>query len=182
MAIMTPADINYEQAFEAYLQSQAVPYVPANEVPQSVFTGAKLKSFDFVLHPPQGAKWLVDLKGRQFPYGSAGSRRYWENWVTQADLDGLAEWEAAFGDNYEARLVFAYLLEGPPERWPAIEPFAFGHGRFAFYAVRLADYRTHCRQRSPRWSTVCVPRRTFRTIARPVAAEFHAKQGTPAAG
>ncbi len=176
---MKPADIDYERAFEAYLQSLAVPYVPANEVPQSVFAGASLKSFDFVVHPPRGRKWLVDLKGRQFPYGSAGSRRYWENWVTQADLDGLSGWEQVFGDEYEARLVFAYLLDGPPERWPAVEPFRVGDSRFAFYAARLCDYRTHCRRRSPRWSTVCVPRAAFRTFARPVAAELGAPADKP---
>lgn len=162
--------IDYETAFMDYLAALAIPYVPANEIGHSVFRGARLKSFDFLVYPRGDRRWIVDIKGRRFPYGSARSKRYWENWVTQGDLDGLAEWQAVFGPEFEARLVFAYFLEGPPERWPVAIPHRFEGGDYAFLSVRLDDYQQHCQVRSPKWQTVTVPRETFRQIARPLDA------------
>lgn len=81
-----------------------------------MFAGARIKSFDYLVYPPGSLAWLVDVKGRRFPYvdEQGGSRRYWESWITREDLSGLADWESVFGQEYEARLVFAYLLQGPP--------------------------------------------------------------------
>ncbi|HOA74331.1 MAG TPA: HYExAFE family protein [Phycisphaerae bacterium] len=163
---------HYESAFEDYLQQRGVPYVPVDETRRTLFSGSKIKSFDFLVYPAENVHWIVDVKGRNFPYldGSGrGSGRYWENWVTQEDLDGLSEWQAVFGDEFEARFVFAYLLQGPADRWPAGRPHSYEGHCYAFMTIALDDYRRHCRKRSAGWGTVSVPRRTFREIARPVA-------------
>ncbi len=161
--------VDYEAAFATFLSSRGVPYVDANDHRAASFWGAAVKSFDFLVYPPGGPAWLVDVKGRRFPYtAGGGAPRYWENWVTLGDLEGLACWEQAFGPGYEARLVFAYLLEGAESRWPAATRFARAGHRFAFLAVRLDAYRRHCRRRSPRWQTCTVPAEVFRGIARPV--------------
>lgn len=165
---MNRGTAHYETALADYLRSRGVPYVAVDDARRSIFGGARIKSFDFIVYPPRGRSWLVDVKGRRFPYGSGARRRYWENWVTQADLDGLEQWQAVFADGFEAIFVFAYLLGGDPARWPtlAVHPFAGGH--YAFYAVSLAAYRRHCRPRSGRWKTVSLPAKIFRQLAWPV--------------
>lgn len=161
--------IAYEAAFADYLRAQEIPFVPVDENRRAVFAGERIKSFDFIVHAPGERRWIVDVKGRQFPYlGEDGARRYWENWVTREDLDGLREWEAVFGDGFEGCFVFAYLLDGPPERWPVARPHRYRDADYAFLAVSLAQYAEHCRQRSVRWDTVSVGTSLFRQIARPV--------------
>ncbi len=168
---MTRRHIHYEAAFEDYLRSRGVPYVPVEETRRVIFAGAKVKSFDFLVYAPGERHWIVDVKGRKFPYTDhRGSRRYWENWVSRGDLESLEEWQTVFGDEFEARFVFAYLLGGPPDRWPEVRPHSFRGDYYAFLAVTLADYRRHCRPRSQKWQTVAVPRAVFRQLLRPVDA------------
>ena len=73
-----------------------------------------------------------------------------------------------FGSDFEARLVFAYHLGGPPDRWPVRAPHTFRGEAYAFFTVRLSDYKAHARLRSPRWKTVSVARAAFCTAIRPV--------------
>ncbi len=162
--------LHYELAFEDYLLSRGVPYVPVDETRKVAFAGSKIKSFDFLVYPSENCHWIVDVKGRRFPYGKAGATGggYWENWVTRQDMAGLAEWQTVFGSEFEARFVFAYHLQGPADRWPAGRPHSFQGELYAFMTVALADYQQHCRQRSASWDTVAVPRQTFREIVKPV--------------
>lgn len=168
---MTRRHVHYEAAFEDYLRSRGVPYVAVDETRRAIFAGEKIKSFDVIVYPHDGPNWITDIKGRKFPYIAAnGSRRYWENWVIREDLDSLGAWQRVFGDGFEARFVFAYLLDGPPDRWPHVRPHPYRHAYYAFFAVTLDAYREHCRTRSDGWDTVTVPRAAFRRIARPVDA------------
>ncbi len=100
---MTRKNIHYEAAFMDYLRSRGVPYVPVDETRRILFAGEKIKSFDLIVYAPGRRHWIVDVKGRQFPYITEdGARRYWENWVTREDLIGLREWETVFGAGFEA--------------------------------------------------------------------------------
>ncbi len=160
--------IHYESAFEDLLRAEGVPYVGVDEARKAIFAGAKVKSFDFLVYGAGQTTWLADVKGRRFPYELPGGRRYWENWVTGDDLASLACWEGTFGEPFRAAFVFAYWLDGPRGAWPpgAVHPH---RGRdYGFLAVSLADYRSHCRRRSPRWDTYTVPTGAFRRMARPV--------------
>jgi len=169
--------VHYEAAFIDYLRSRGVPYVPVDETRRVIFAGERIKSFDLIVYPPGQPHWIVDIKGRQFPYISEdGSRRYWENWVTREDLAGLQEWEKVFGEGFEACFVFAYVLDGPPDRWPAVRPHPFRDEYYAFVVVSLARYAEHCRSRSASWDTVSMATSTFREIARPV--DFGSEPGT----
>jgi hypothetical protein len=166
---MAGRSIQYEAAFEDYLRGRRIPFVPVNQARRVSLAGQDVKSFDFLVYPAEGPAWIADVKGRRFPYGRRpGALRYWENWVLQADIDSLAEWQLVFGPDFEARFVFAYLLEGPPDRWPAGCPHGFAGDSFAFLSITLEDYRKHCRCRSPRWETVTVPTRVFRRLVSPV--------------
>src|SRR5262245_18367615 len=102
--------IHYEAAFEDFLRCGGVPYLPVDERRRTLLADAKIKSFDFVVYRPAGKNWLVDIKGRKFPYDTPGATHTWENWVKHEDLDGLEQWQRVFGESFEAMLVFAYWL------------------------------------------------------------------------
>jgi len=157
--------IHYEAAFEDFLRSRGWPYVPVDERRKAIFAGSRVKSFDFLVYPPGGRAWLVDIKGRQFPYHAAGGDRYWENWVTQSDLDGLRRWKGVFGTDFEPCLVFAYWLRSEPaqERFPHVH--SYGAESYAFLYVSASTYAENARRRSPKWKTVSMPARAFRSLS-----------------
>lgn len=165
---MAQRHIHYEAAFEDYIRSRGWPYVPVDEQKKAIFSGARIKSFDFILYPPNQKAWLVDVKGRKFPYDGKGGRRYWENWVTRDDLEGLRRWRGVFGDRYEPMLVFAYWLLAGPQHEPTPEVHVFRNEYYAFLAVSASEYEAHARTRSPKWGTVTVPVRSFRELVTPV--------------
>jgi len=165
---MARRHIHYEAAFEDFVRSQAWPYVPVDEKKKAIFAGARVKSFDFIVYPPGRRAWLVDVKGRKFPYEVSGGRRYWENWVTRQDLEGLRRWEAVFGAGFEPVLVFVYWLLGVNgiEPSPLVHPFRGQN--YAFVFATATEYAALARTRSTKWDTLSVPLRSFREIIRPV--------------
>ncbi len=165
---MTRRHNHYEAAFQDYLRSRGLPYIAVDEQRKAIFAGARIKSFDFLVYPPSHRAWLADIKGRKFPYDHPGGKRYWENWVTRGDLQGLAEWQQAFGEGFEARLVFAYWLTGSSERLPTVQVHTYRDRYYCFFAVRLDEYASHCRPRSGKWQTVALSARAFRELARPL--------------
>ncbi|MCP4594736.1 MAG: HYExAFE family protein [bacterium] len=165
---MTRRHIHYEAAFEDYLRSQGIPYVPVDEQKRVIFSGTRVKSFDFLVYRPGDVTWLVDVKGRKFPYDTQANSRTWENWVTDEDLSGLSHWEQAFGDGFRGVFVFAYWLTGAPDARLLAHVHAFRNETYAFMCVPLADYQTHARRRSPKWETVTVPAAEFRRLAKPI--------------
>jgi hypothetical protein len=174
---MTRRHIHYESAFEDFLQSEAVPYVAVNEARKAIFGGGKVKSFDFLVYGANQTTWLVDVKGRQFPYDGLGGRHYWENWVTRDDLEGLRSWQGVFGAPFAAAFVFAYWLDGSRAAWPQVSVHPYRGRDYGFLAVRLSEYQSHCRPRSAKWNTFTVPRAVFRRLARPVQAWWRPEVG-----
>ncbi len=166
---MAQRHIHYEAAFEDYVRSRGWPYLPVDEHKKAIFGGARIKSFDFLVYPPGDKAWLVDIKGRKFPYDCKGGKRYWENWVTREDLEGLRRWRDVFGRGFEAALVFVYWLVGPPGRDPTLETHVFRNQCYSFLWVSAGEYAAIARQRSPSWNTVAVPTRAFRGLAKPLS-------------
>ena len=160
--------IHYEAAFEDYLQKQRIAYVAVDEAKRAAFRDAKLKSFDFIVYARDTTNWLVDVKGRRWALRRGQARPRWENWVTQADIEGLEQWEQVFGAGFAALFVFAYLIEENHEP-PAEIIHEFRDGRYVFVGVPLAEYRVHARLRSPKWGTVNMPAGEFARHARPLA-------------
>ncbi len=167
---MARRHIHYEAAFEDYLRSQGIAYIPVDERRKAIFAGARVKSFDFLVYRKTGETWLVDVKGRKFPYESPNHKRYWENWVTTDDLDGLKQWQGVFGEGFVSTIVFAYHLLGPESRQPTPYVHPFRGEYYAFLAVRADTYEQHARGRSAKWQTVTVPAATFRQLAKPIQA------------
>jgi len=167
-------DNHYEAAFEAYLRRQRWPYIAVDEARRSLVPDGSLKSLDFIVSPPGGISWLVDIKGRRFPSGDE-SQQYWKNWSTRDDLRSLAAWQRHFGDGFCPLLVFAYHLVGSRSPLPPERLFEFRGEHYGFLGVRLADFVPAARPLSDRWDTVAMPVGLFRRAARPFEELIHAR-------
>ena len=162
---------HYEAAFEAWLQAQRLCYVAVDETRRCVLDEPSLKSLDFIVYGPRGARLVIDVKGRRFPGGKPDKpRRVWQCWCARDDVDGLERWEGLFGADYQGLLVFTYALaptvelqQDTPDLW------TWRGRRYLFRAVTVRDYRRHMRVRSPRWGTVCLPLSVFRAVVRPLS-------------
>ena len=159
---------HYEAAFEDFLRSRGWPYVPVNEGRMAIFSGRRVKSFDFIVYPPGQDAWVADVKGRKFPYDTGSGKRYWENWVTREDLASLSQWEEVFGEGFRAVLVFAYWIPAGISRLPSSTVHLFRGEQYAFLWLTAADYAAEARTRSPSWDTLSLPTRTFRDLLQPV--------------
>lgn len=170
---MAHRSVHYEVAFEDYLRAKAWPYVAIDDAKKAIFAGVSIKSFDFLVYSESGPNLVVDVKGRKFPDGvigrKRGASRAWENWITREDADGLGQWEQVFGRDFMAALVFAYWLQGPPQRAPFQDVHLFRRKHYAFVAVRLSDYLAAAKPRSAKWETITVPSRKFAELAADVA-------------
>jgi len=171
---MAHRNVHYEAAFEDYLRCRGWPYVAVDEAKKAIFAGASVKSFDFLVYSASGPNLLTDVKGRKFPDSGrgrkAGASRAWENWITREDVDGLREWEKVFGTDFSALLVFAYWLQGPPQRAPFQDVHLFRQRHYAFVAISLANYVTAARPRSAKWQTITMPSAAFTKQVKDVAA------------
>ena len=165
---MAHRNVHYEAAFEDFLRAGGLPYVAVDEAKKALFGAAAIKSFDFLVYSNSGPNLLVDVKGRKFPDAASGRKaagRAWENWVTREDLAGLAEWQRVFGPDFRATLVFAYWLQGPPQRSPFPDVHLFRERHYAFVAVHMDAYLAAARPRSAKWQTVTMPSAEFARLA-----------------
>lgn len=167
---------HYETAFEAYLHQQRLCYVAVDESRRTLLDEGPIKSLDFIVHGPWGARLLIDVKGKRFPGGTAARPRHvWESWSLLEDISGLQRWVEHFGPEYQAALVFAYCLAAHvwvPE--DSEDLWSYRGRRYLFRAVTVADYQRHMRVRSPKWRTVYLPRAAFRGLVRPLRHLTHA--------
>lgn len=159
---------HYERAVVDFLHSRSVPYLRVDEAKRSVFGGTKFKSFDLVVYPECDGNILVDIKGRKWPYLGGGGKRYWENWVTAEDLEGLRHWETVFGQGFRAAFLFCYWLTEPENVPDQAGIYVSGGQKYGFLLVWLSDYMHNMRRRSRRWRTVSVGTARFRELARPL--------------
>ncbi len=161
---MADRSIHYESAFEAYLRSKGIPYVAVDEAKKALFANAKLKSFDFVVYSKAGPNLLIDVKGRQVR--DRGSRKGFETWATQRDVEDLQQWEQVFGEGFKAVFSFVYWIDAPLTPEPGM--FEFRDRWYLLMGIDLAEYRNAMRRRSAKWETVSLPAEEFRALARPL--------------
>jgi hypothetical protein len=161
---------HYEAAFEAYLQWHRLCYVAVDETRRAVLGESRVKSLDFIVYGHEGARLLVDVKGRRYPAGPAERpRRVWECWSTLDDLDGLSRWTELFGTGYQGLLVFAYHLQPAVALPVETEDLWTWRGRcYLFRAIAAGEYSRHARTRSPKWRTVHLPGAVFRQLVQPL--------------
>ncbi len=164
---MADRNNHYEAAFEAYLRTLRLPYVPSEENRRSLLAdGTTIKNFDFIVTVPGGLSWLVDVKGRRFP-GGQKNHTYWKQWSMFDDLVGMDAWESLFGRGFQGMFLFAYHVVGSKSPVPSEKLFVFRRRIYAFIGIRFADYVAEAKLISPRWGTYSMPVRQFRQLARP---------------
>jgi hypothetical protein len=163
---MADRTVHYEAAFEGLLREKRIPYVAVDEAKKALFANAKLKSFDFVVYPPDRPRLLIDVKGRSLR--NRTKRSGFETWTTEADVRDLLQWEQVFGDGFTAVLGFVYWIDPPLPGSAEPGMFEFRDRWYLMMGVELAEYRDHMRRRSAKWETVCLPAEDFRSLARPI--------------
>jgi hypothetical protein len=169
---------HYETAFEAYLRDRRLGYVAVDESRRASLDDEPVKNIDFIVYGLDGARLLVDIKGRKFPGGSAEKpKRNWQNWVFRDDVDGLERWQESFGAEYRGLIVFAYYILPQVElRRGTADVWCWRGRRYLMRAVPVSDYRECMRVRSPKWGTVHLPSAAFRQIVRPLREFTHPKE------
>jgi hypothetical protein len=162
---------HYEVAFRGYLQSHGLCYIAVDETRRALWGDTPVKSLDFLVFGPKGARLVVDVKGRRFPTGPRTRLRWvWECWASREDVAGLERWASLAGEGYRGLLVFAYLLGRDVSLPDSTTDLWVCRGRrYLFRAVPIDEYRQHMRVRSPRWDTVTLPRARFRALVRPLS-------------
>jgi hypothetical protein len=161
---------HYERAFEAWLIDHQVEYVRADEHKRIGAARQSVKNFDFLLYAPLGRRIIIEVKGRTFGGTSLVELKGLECWVTRDDVRGLGMWQRAFGPGHEAAFVFAYRVANVDVDLDGHDALCLDQDWYAFFCVRIEDYRTHMRQRSPRWQTVTLSAGHFRRYATDLSA------------
>ncbi len=172
---MSAARRHYERAFEAALVRAGLPYLLVDDARRAILEpGARLgvldehgaerrlKSFDAVVYGPERCA-LVEVKGRRVDLRRGGSGRR-ESWTTMDDIRSLGIWERLFGEPFVAVLVFLYWLDGPVVHAGERGLLRFEGRVYAHRAVRLTDYISEMKVRSPKWGTVDLPAGAFERI------------------
>ncbi len=165
---MAQRRFHYDQAFEQYLRTKAIPYVAVDEAKRALdkaYPPVSLKSFDFVVYSQHGPNLLVDVKGRKH---SGRSSKSLDNWVTQMDVDSLVQWEKIFGGDFQGAFAFLYWCAVQPPDALFTEIFECGDRWYALLAISLSDYRQHLKKRSDRWDTVNIPADRFAKLSKPL--------------
>lgn len=167
---------HYEQAFEAFLREERIPYVAVNEARKALLprggpsgwdAEASLKSFDFVVYG-QGLNLLVEIKGRRVPARKDGSPgRRLESWVAADDVTSMLAWESLFGPEFRAVFLFMYWHDDLPQDGLFEEIVEHRERWYALRAVGVQEYARSMRVRSPRWGTVDLPGRVFSRLSQP---------------
>jgi hypothetical protein len=165
---MGHAPNHFETAFENWLIENRVQYVQVDQRKRAVFARTKIKSFDFLLYPARldTDTLIVEVKGRTFSGKSLARLGGLQCWVTMEDVRGLLRWEDVFGKEHVGMFVFAYELANVDVDADGRSVFEFDSRRYFFAGVKLSDYSSCMRMRSPRWQTVMLGAADFRRCAK----------------
>jgi hypothetical protein len=152
----------YEQAFENWLLDNRVRYIRTADCMGAQAGSTPLKSFDFLLYSRGGGKIIAEVKGRRFKGTSLAELAGFECWVTTDDVDGLHTWRQILGPDHQAVFVFAYRMKNIDVDFDGRPVFDFGSDRYIFFCIKLDDYCSFMKPRSPKWRTVTLPADKFR--------------------
>jgi hypothetical protein len=156
---------HYERAFENWLIDNRIEYESVDEHKRTTFGHSDVKSFDFLLYPPNRPIVIAEVKGRKFKGTSLAKLAGFECWVTIGDIEGLTRWQRVFGEGHQATFVFAYKIENIDVDFDGRDYFDFDANKYLFFCVRLDDYRKFMKRRSPKWQTMTLPADKFRDCA-----------------
>ena len=159
---------HYDAAFEAYLRAQKIPYVAVDEKRRALAKDASIKSLDFIVYASQGPNLLIDVKGRTEISPNQNQSRRLE------DIQGLQQWQELFGNDFVSGFVFAYQLPENSISNSLEKLFEFRGNLYAFYLVKIDEYRRKMKPRSESWQTVFLHQQDFQELRNPVDAIIQA--------
>ena len=157
-------DNHYERAFAAHVRQCRLACIPFDETRRTLGHHDTIKSLDFIISVPERLL-LIDVKGRRL----TRQRSTPQNWATRDDIDSLARWQEAFGQQARALLAFTYCLDDPALRYSFVDSFEHEGRTYGCVTVTVADYAHRMRMRSPRWRTVNLRSADFQLVARPLS-------------
>jgi hypothetical protein len=149
---------HYERAFQSWLIDNRIQHIAIDEHKRAAFGRSKIKSFDFLLYPRNQKVIIAEVKGRKFRGKSFAGLAGFECWVTTEDVNGLTRWQQVFGQGHTAVFVFTYAIENIDVDFDGRQVYDFDADRYVFFAVRLDDYCSFMKVRSPKWQTVTLSR------------------------
>ncbi|MHC5074617.1 MAG: HYExAFE family protein [Planctomycetota bacterium] len=160
----TPAN-HYERAFENWLKDNRIQYLTIDENKRAAFSHTKIKSFDFLICPPNQKIIIAEVKGRTFKGTTFENLKGFECWVTMDDVEGLSCWQQIYGSDYQAVFVFVYCIENVDIDFDGRQVFESDDYKYMFFALKLDEYQANMKLRSPKWRTVTLPAEKFRKYA-----------------
>lgn len=155
---------HYEVMFEDFLRENKILYIAVDEKRRPLTDEGPIKNFDFIVSSFNG-KYLVDVKGKDF------SSRPWDNWVHDSDLTGLKVWGNHF-NAFVPLLVIPYLITNPKDvdiLKNRSDIRKFKRQTYGIVAVSLADYYSHAKTRSKKFTAIYVGKEDFLKICKPLS-------------
>ncbi|GAI27473.1 unnamed protein product, partial [marine sediment metagenome] len=151
------------------LRRRDIPYIAINENKRPIIEGRPIKNFDFIVYSKK-SKYLIDIKGKFFPYKYKNrTPNYWENWITNDDIEGLQLWQKIFGKNFKSIIVFPYLIKYRQDSDKFRNIYKFKNHLYGIVAIGLDIYLKNSKPRSKKWNAISVSRGKFKNLARPLS-------------
>ena len=142
-----------------------IQYIAVDEQKRAALGRSNIKSFDYLLYPRNQQIIVAEVKGRKFKGTSFARLAGFECWVTTDDVAGLSRWQEVFGPDHTSAFIFAYKIENIDVDFDGREVYDYNANRYVFFCVKLNDYRSFMKVRSPKWQTVTLPADKFREYA-----------------
>ena len=156
---------HYEKAFGNWLIDNHIQYIAVDERKRAALGRSNIKSFDYLIYPPNQQIIVAEVKGRKFSGTSFAKLTGFECWVTADDIEGLLRWQQVFGPTHAAAFVFAYRIEKIDVDFDGRDVYDFNGSAYIFFCIKLDDYIRFIKIRSPKWKTVTLPAEKFRKCA-----------------
>jgi len=164
------AAATYERAVEEYLRTHGLAYLGVRQGRRALAGGRSVKNFDLLVRARSGQHYLLEVKGRQFPYVNRGKKVYWENWLHQDDLEGLRRWRGYFGFGFTGLICYAYCITDEEYLETFTSQVDWQGKTFGLVGVTLETFLEVSEQRSRRWQALHIPPAVFRQVLAPLSA------------
>lgn len=166
MAKRKGAHSHYEKMFETVLRNSQILYIAINEAKRPIFQNNKIKNFDFIIFSKNGI-FLIDIKGKQFPYEHKKSKNYWENWITKDDISGLQTWSKKM--NFKGIILFPYFIKYNKDTKYFKDIIIYKRRKYGLVAIDAFDYLKNCKIRSKEFNAIYISRKRFKTLVKPLS-------------